>query len=290
MRNAPHVIPYQGSKRKLANDILSHLGDFSVDRVYEPFAGSAAITLAAAANGIGSSYVIGDKYPVLIELWDLIVNEPDRVAREYSEIWNGQLNSNNEYYFTIRDDFNKDFDPVKFLYLIARCVKNAIRFNSNGDFNQSNDKRRLGTRPDKMRKSILEASLLLKGKVELFSGDFINCVESATSNDLVYMDPPWQGASTKRDTRYAHILELDKLIEGMEELNRRKVPFILSFDGVCGDKTYGKDLPVELGLKKIDLKAGRSSQATLLGREDHTVESLYLSANLIEKSNMRLAI
>lgn len=290
MRVAPHVVPYQGSKRKLANNILSQFGSFRVDRLYEPFAGSAAITLAAAANNIGSSYVIGDKYSVIIELWDLIINCPEKVAHEYAFIWSAQLDSGDEYYFHIRDLFNQDKDPVKFLYLIARCVKNAIRFNSSGDFNQSNDKRRLGTRPDKMRKSILEASYLLKGKVHLFSGDFLECVDSAGCNDLVYMDPPWQGTSTKKDTRYAHVLDLDKLIEGMDYFNRKGIPFVLSFDGVCGDKTYGKELPSELGLKRIDLKAGRSSQATLLGREDQTIESLYLSDSFIKKSKFQLPV
>lgn len=40
----PHVIPYQGSKRKLADNILKQI-NFDVSAFYEPFAGSAAVTL-----------------------------------------------------------------------------------------------------------------------------------------------------------------------------------------------------------------------------------------------------
>lgn len=98
----------------------------------------------------------------------------------------------------VRSDFNKDNDPVKLLYLMARCVKNAIRFNSSGEFNQSQDKRRLGTKPEKIHQNLLQVSALLKEQTELFSGDFRLLTQNATANDLVYMDPPWQGTSTKK--------------------------------------------------------------------------------------------
>ena len=51
----PHPIPYQGSKRNLASAIL----DYFPEHVYtlvEPFAGSAAMTLAAAARNAAARY------------------------------------------------------------------------------------------------------------------------------------------------------------------------------------------------------------------------------------------
>lgn len=288
----PHVIPYQGSKRKLADAILQHVEGIDIDTLYEPFSGSGAITLAAAAKGIANKYVLNDKYIPIMGLWDLIINSPDLAADRYEAVWTGQIpNSSDieaipysyEHFMAIRQQFNKDNDPVKFLYLLARCVKNAVRFNSNGEFNQSPDKRRKGTAPDKMRANIFGASKVLQGKSSVFSEDFKSVTSKATSNDLIYMDPPWQGTSTKKDTRYAFILQIEELIEELEELNKRNVPYLLSFDGVCGDKSYGKDLPEHLNLKKTMLDAGRSSQAILLGREDKTLESLYLSPALVEK-------
>ncbi|MEP1216492.1 MAG: DNA adenine methylase [Marinobacter sp.] len=282
---APHVIPYQGSKRKIADDILKYI-DFDVPgKLYEPFAGSAAITLSAAAKGKANGYVIGDKYEPLVELWKIIIESPEDVANRYEHLWMSQLSNPREFFTQIRDQYNADSDPVKFLYLVARCVKNAIRFNSKGEFNQSPDNRRLGTKPERVRREAKRASQLLKGRVELRSGDFLDILECATSDDIVYMDPPWQGTSNKKDPRYAYLLELDRLIYGLEQLNKRNVPFMLSFDGTCGDRTYGNELPTELGLTKIGVHAGRSSQATLLGREDITIESLYLSPSLVERCN-----
>ena len=49
-----HPIPYQGSKRRLADQILRY-APTPIQTLYEPFAGSAAITLAAAASGRASA-------------------------------------------------------------------------------------------------------------------------------------------------------------------------------------------------------------------------------------------
>jgi DNA adenine methylase len=281
----PHVLPYQGSKRKLANKILSYV-DFKVNKLYEPFAGSAALTLAAANSGIAEKYIFGDKLEVLSDLWELVVNDPNQLANDYEKIWRNQLDNPNEYYNMIRKKFNENHEPSLFLYLAARCVKNAIRFNSLGEFNQGMDKRRLGTRPEKMKKEILLASSLLKNKCEIRKGDFREIIKDASSNDLIYMDPPWQGTSKKTNPRYAFLLDLNEFIESIEDLNNRNVPFIISFDGVCGDKKYGKDLPKHLELTKLVLDAGRSTQSTLLGENSVTLESLYLSKhfNFFEKT------
>ena len=61
------------------------------------------------------------------------------------------------------------------------------------------------------------------------------------------------------------------------------IRYIVSYDGRTGDKSYGQLLPEELNLTLIELDAGRSTQATLLGRKDVTIESLYLSPALSDE-------
>ncbi|HAP24755.1 MAG TPA: DNA adenine methylase [Achromobacter sp.] len=286
MKRAPHVIPYQGSKRKLAQDILSYM-DFEISTLYEPFVGSGAITLAAAANEKADRFVVADKLEPLAELWKLIIHEPDALVKEYSRLWNEQLSDPAVYFKKVRADFNSTKSPSDLLYLVARCVKNAVRFNRNGEFNQGPDNRRLGLKPEKLKKEVDSMSQLLKGRIEIVGCDFREAIAKADSNDLVYMDPPWQGTSGKRDPRYAHLLVLDELIEALDALNARNVPFMLSFDGTCGDRAYGAELPDFLQLKRVGLHAGRSSQATLLGRNDVTIESLYLSPALLAKTKIK---
>jgi DNA adenine methylase len=282
LKPAPHVIPYQGSKRKLSPEILKYFPS-GIHCLYEPFAGSAAISLAAAANKLALSYCISDKLEPLSELWRSIIGAPESVAEEYQHYWEEQLSNPVEYYYKIRDDFNHQKRPAQLLYLIARCVKNSIRFNGSGQFNQGPDNRRLGMKPLKVKREIIHAAHILNGKTEVKCCDFSLALQAATTNDLVYLDPPWQGTSGKKDPRYAFLLDYDALIAELDRLNSRDVPFILSFDGICGTKEYGESLPASLSLKHVLLNAGRSTQATLLGRSDITYESLYLSPALIER-------
>jgi DNA adenine methylase len=281
-RAAPHILPYQGSKRKLAAQILQYLPE-PVGTLFEPFAGSAAITLAAASNRKAAKFVIADKLAPLAGLWQLVLERPEELIAKYAQIWHAQLVDSATHFLAMREAYNATKDPVVLLYLTARCVKNAVRFNAQGDFNQAADKRRLGMRPEVLAREVRLVSELLRGRTQVFAGDFRAAIAQATPQDLVYMDPPWQGTSGKKDPRYAFLLDLDELLSELHSLNDREVPIILSFDGVCGARTYGQDLPRSLGARKVLLNAGRSSQATLLGRNEETLEALYLSPALLKR-------
>lgn len=213
----------------------------------------------------------------------MILEEPDKLADEYRKLWTAQLKDPAAAYSRIRSEFNKDQDPGKLIYLLARCVKNAVRFNPRGEFNQSADHRRRGMRPSKMRREIFVAHGLLANHTALLAADYSECLRMAGRDDLVYMDPPYLGVSNGRDKRYVKPLALERFVTELAKLNERHVPFMISFDGLCGSRVYGAELPRALALKRVLLEAGRSSQATLLGRDEITVESLYLSPALVEQ-------
>lgn len=271
-------IPYQGSKRKAASRIFE-FAPREIETLYEPFAGSAAVTLYAANKRLAKRYVINDSFEPLTALIKEIITNPERCASAYEKMWLAQRDNHEEHYYKIRDEFNQTGDPARFLFLMAKCVKNAIRFNSKGEFNQSVDKRRRGRSPDLMRKHLICTSLLLKGKVRIENIDYAKVIQDAGPDDLVYMDPPYQGTSTNRDSRYHQGIDLERLIDELNKLNERDVPFLLSFDGQLGEKLYGY-LPEDLKLHRIDIHMGRSAQATLNGKNSMSIESLYISPNL----------
>jgi DNA adenine methylase len=283
MARLPHPIQYQGSKRNLASDILRFLPG-KVDQFIEPFAGTAAVSVAVASKHISQRFWLNDLNKPLIELLELIVERPDEIIHAYADVWNGQNDDSVRHYFEIREKFNQTSDPKLFLYLLARCVKGAVRYNSEGLFNQSPDKRRKGTHPDKMRKNVEGVSNLLKGKCEFTDLDYREVLATAKSSDFIYMDPPYQGVCGNRDSRYFSGVHFDDFVSAIDDLNRREIAFAISYDGRRGSKAFGTPLPEELGLKTIEIEVGRSSQATLLGREEITVESLYLSPNLQQGS------
>ncbi|MDQ6745434.1 MAG: DNA adenine methylase [Actinomycetota bacterium] len=155
-----------------------------------------------------------------------------------------------------------------------------MKFNKAGEFNQSADHRRTGMRPTKMRQEIYGAAKLLSERATSRCADFADALSAATRNDIVYMDPPWEGTSTGVDKRYRDWLSRERLVETLEDLHSRGVPYLLSYDGRHGDKTYGEWLPDRIGAVRLELNAGRSSQATLSGRDVTTFESLYVSTLL----------
>jgi len=286
---APHPFPYQGSKRNIASDILQYFPS-SINTLFEPFAGSAAISIAAAMRGRAKRFYINDLNKALVDLLKKIVEEPEIIADQYETLWMSQLDNPRLYYDDIREKFNLTGRSDYLLYLLARCVKGSIRYNANGEFNQSPDNRRKGMRPKTMRENILGVSHLLKGELFFSSRNYRDVLELSTPDDLVYMDPPYQGVCGNRDTRYLAGIQFCEFVAELEELNNKSIKFIISYDGRTGKKMHGKKLPDHLELTHIEIEAGRSSQETLLGRNASTVESLYLSPALIDKIGNNILI
>ena len=271
----PHPIPYKGSKRKLAPIIARQFPE-KIETFYEPFAGSASMTVFMAHHGKADRFVLADSLKPLVNLLRCIVEAPDRTADQYRKAWERGRN-NPDHYTRIRERFNAEQNPVDLLYLVCRCVLNAVRFSRNGDFTQGVDKRRPGMHPDKMKKAVLGVSSILQGKVEFRVGDWRETSLDAGPKDFVYMDPPYLGTSAGRDKLYYQQLMQQDLVAGLEELRMRSIPFALSYDGMTGGREYGPPLPDHLGLIRVLIPAGTSSQSTLWGRNENTVESLYLS-------------
>jgi DNA adenine methylase len=285
--NVPHPIPYQGSKRVIARHILKYFPR-DVETLIEPFAGSAAVSLAVACHRKARRFVINDINEPLINLWEEMINNPEKIAAAYKKLWHNQQGKEREFYDNVRVRFNQTQRADYLLYLLARCVKAAVRYNANGEFNQSPDNRRKGAQPSTMLSQIAGASNLLKGRTALACKDYREIVRDASAADLVYLDPPYQGVYGGRDRRYAQSLSYDSFVASLEELNSNNVSFIVSYDGRTGAKKFGKPLPGSLRVTHIEIKAGKSSQATLLGRSEDTFESLYLSSALVERTGQPL--
>ena len=279
----PHIVQYQGSKRLLASQILCFFPN-RIDRLLEPFSGMAAISIAAMYEGRARRCHLNDINKPLINLLKEAIDHPERLLRDYTAVWAEQFDfpeGHLNHFYAIRDDFNDgNTSAANMLYLLARCVKGAVRYGRNGNFNQSPDKRRHGASPTNLRKNLLAISAILRGRTTFSCDDFKTAYRMASPGDLVYMDPPYQGVSNVRDGRYFSGVSFEEFSESLDYLNCRGIDFLISYDGVCGGKKYGAELPKELGCEKILLNAGLSSQATLLGESKTTFEALYISRNL----------
>ncbi len=122
----PHPIPYQGSKRNIADHIMRFFPDH-FQNLIEPFAGSVAMTIAAAYYFKADRFVINDINEPLINLWNEIINSPKEIIKKYHDIWYAQIGNEEEYYYSVREQFNLTQKPEYLLFLLAKCVKAAVR-------------------------------------------------------------------------------------------------------------------------------------------------------------------
>lgn len=281
LKDVPHAMPYQGSKRRLAHAIVALVPE-GTTKLTEPFAGSAAVSIAARHTRSVKSVHIRDINAPLIELWRRVVDSPEALANEYERLWCEQLENPKAYYEQVREKFNAAHEPAHLLYLLARCVKAAVRYNGHGDFNQSADNRRLGAKPSTMRQRVVSTAEVLAGAA-ISCGDYSELLLTAGVDDVVYLDPPYEGVTRMRDHRYMRGIVRTEFLGVLEGAVAKDVSFILSYDGATGSKIYGDPIPMRFGLLHLHLDAGRSSQATLNGEAATTVESLYLSPALVAR-------
>ena len=246
----------------------------------------AAITVAVALQGRARSYWVNDLNEPLVSVLREAIENPAVLVRDYERVWNGQFGYEGgsvEHFYHVREQFNAgDTSAANMLYLLARCVKGSVRYGANGQFNQSPDKRRSGTSPKTLFPNVHQISYYLKGRTEFTSQDYREVLRHCQPGDIVYMDPPYQGVSNVRDSRYFSGIDFDDFVNAISELRERGVDFLISYDGMCGEKEYGRELPDELGLEKVLLNAGLSSQSLLLGKKEVTYEALYISPGLQE--------
>ena len=280
----PHPFPYQGSKRAICKHILPHVPTDAALLV-EPFCGSAAVSLAVAVQSRTRRFWLNDANGALMALWREILERPLQLAERYERLWCEQLEDRRGYFYRVRRQFNQTQEPHLLLYLLARIVKGSVRYSSDGRFNQSADNRRAGMRPAAMRAQLFGVSAALAARTRITSHDFRRVVADTSTDDVIYMDPPYQGTSFTRDHRYLGGLPFAEFVDALRMMNRAGKSYIVSYDGMTGAKVHGEPMPAELHLRCLSIHAGRSSQSTLLGRDCQTVESLYLSPALVERLN-----
>ena len=285
MNSALQPFQYQGSKRALASRILEHVPRGRFDEILEPFAGSAAVSLAAMAKGVVSSVWLNDINEPLIQLWRSILSDTESLISEYTELWERQLEDPAEHFLRVRDAFNRSHGSAEMLYLLARSVKGAVRYNVSGEFNQSADHRRLGTRPHTTATRLRSISRLIDNHYTLTALNCFDLIERYRQGQVWYLDPPYEGTSEGPNGRYFQSMPRATLIEFLQQLRGARVPFVLSYDGFTGKKQYGAPLPAELGLTHHYVHAGVSTSSSLQQRREITTESLYVSPDLVEMAS-----
>lgn len=263
------VIKWSGSKSSQAERILKEIPAF--ERYFEPFLGGGSVLYKVAPQ----RGICGDICEPLVGIWNLIKDEPLKVCEYYNKEWNRLQLEGHQVFYEVRERFNINRNPLDLLFLSRTCVNGLIRFNSEGNFNNSFHLTRKGINPERFNKIVMDWNKRIQG-VEFVCQEYYDTTRDANRNDFVYLDPPYE--NTKGRYYGTSTIDFEEFYTYLDDLNRRGVKFALSFDGIRGDKEYGTNLPKELYKRELKLSSGNSSFKKVMDKSNEEVlESLYLS-------------
>ena len=274
MRPLPPVIKWFGSKRPVAQLLSEH---FRTAKTYfEPFVGGGAmLPFAKCSKGYASDII-----PELIDIWNLIKSDPKLVAEEYRIRWERLQKGGPDVYYEIRDAFNKTRNCLDFLFITRTCVNGMIRYNSEGEFNNSFHLSRPGINPNTLERILFQWSYVIK-KISFLNVDYRECLSIAAKGDFVFLDPPYGGTKD----RYTHSeFNLNDFYNELDRLNSIGVYWMLTFDGSSGDRVYNYSPPKEVYKHRFSVNTGISAFSRLIdNKKDEISESVYLN---FEPSNI----
>lgn len=199
-------IKCQGIKTKLIKFILSNIYWNGQGRWIEPFLGSGVVLF----NVQPERALVNDINPHIIRLYQ-IINAGSlslEEVRTYLTSEGKKLLSNGEdYYYVVRERFNKTGDPLDFIFLNRSCFNGVMRFNSKGEFNVP-----FCLKPDRFRQAyvtkivnqISQIRRIMQGKDwEFRTEDWREVLKDVATDDFVYLDPPYIGRHTDYYQRWS---------------------------------------------------------------------------------------
>lgn len=273
MKTLQPAIKWSGSKRSQAEQIISYFPK-QIDTYYEPFCGGASVFARLYMNRQTSikRFVLSDINNDLMSLYKVIQNNPIGLCEHYESLWN-ELNKDDnidrkkEYFASIRQRFNREHDPMDFMFIMRTTTNGMPRYNQNGEFNNSFHVTRNGMLPNKLKDIIGQWHDMLQD-VELRTCGYNEITPN--ENDFMYLDPPYANTTGMYYGKidYSHLWNY---------LNNIKSSWVLSFDGMTNKDNYTQNVPLIYD-KHVYLKSGNSSFRRVIGNNKNVIvyESLYI--------------
>ena len=220
-------IKIQGIKTKLVPIIRQNVVIDSESIWIEPFMGSGVVGFNVEPH----KAIFADINPHIIEFYNQIKSKKitSQIVRAFLEHEGKLLEQGDDgYYYTVRERFNKEHNPLDFLFLNRACFNGMIRFNKKYAFNVP-----YGHKPQRFSKAYITKIVNQVGHVscllEKYSWEFIcqpfeQTISMARQNDFIYCDPPYIG----RHVDYYDSWDEESEIKLHEVLFDSKAKFMLS--------------------------------------------------------------
>jgi DNA adenine methylase len=220
-------IKCQGIKTKLVGAIRELVQREEIDRWIEPFCGSGVV----AFNIQPKQALLCDTNKHIIAFYNdiknNIINPP--TTKEYLEEQGEGLRSRGaEYYYEIRERFNREPNSLDFLFLNRACFNGVMRFNKQGGFNVPYCKKDARFARSYITKIVNQiktvARIIYENDWTFQVADFRETLSLATDGDILYVDPPYAG----RHVDYFNSWSLEDEEDLIARLQRFNGKFIFS--------------------------------------------------------------
>ena len=240
------LLKWIGNKHRFAKTIISYFPS-TFGTYFEPFIGGGAVLAALAPEeGIAS-----DACGPLIEIWQALRSEPDRLKEWYAVRWRAmKASSKKEAYERIRDSYNEGPNGPDLLFLCRSCYGGVVRFRAADGFMSTPCGIHDPISPRSFNARVDEWHHRIRGTVFL-QLSFEEAMVRAQRGDLVYCDPPY--SHTQSILYKAQQFKLTALLDSIGRCKARGVHVALSIDGTKKSGRYICDVPIEKGLFKREI-------------------------------------
>lgn len=229
MNAHPKVPPIkcQGIKTKLVPWVKAVVPKCFKGRWIEPFFGSGVV----AFNIRPKQALLCDSNPHLVNFYKAIqAGKLTRAtAKEFLEKEGAELlRTGGEHFYTVRDRFNAQADPLDFLFINRACFNGMIRFNKKGGFNVPFCRKPNRFAPAYVTKITNQikaiSDIIGAGDYEFLHQDFSTTIATAVAGDIIYADPPYIDRHADYFNAWGEVQETQLA----EQLGATKAKFILS--------------------------------------------------------------
>jgi DNA adenine methylase len=248
------LLKWVGSKQKIAHEIIAHFPP-RFGAYHEPFLGAAGVMAnLAPQEGYGS-----DTFAPLIEIWQTLREDPERLKRWYKARWQAfhATEDRTEAYERIKASYNARPNGADFLFLTRSCYGGVIRFRKADGYMSTPIGAHPPIRPEAFAKRVDLWRARLAG-CHFDRMDFAESMARAKPCDLIYCDPPY--AHSQTILYGAQDFSLPALMAAIADCKTRGVFVALSIDGSKKSGQLACDIsrPDGLFTREIMVTVGRS--------------------------------
>ena len=245
------LLKWIGSKFRYAEKIVSYFPD-NYNRYIEPFVGTGAVLATLSPTDA----VAGDMLEPLIDFWQLVQNDPDKLASYYeNEI--SLFNSHREVaYQRIKNQYNHSPNPFDLLIISRTCYGGVMRFTRDNKISTPIGPHR--PIPPKVFKARLLEWRDRTANTNFQFQSFQETMKNGAEGDLIYCDPPY--IDSQSILYGAQEFKFNELINMIETCKQKGAMVALSIDGrkKSGERVIELKVPTDLFGREIYLDCGSS--------------------------------